>query len=218
MSDTDLVLHVGQKATVAEVIHAGAAVRALEGIVKDARKQVDERLRQIIDAESERTGTAFSGKWQGYNVYLTDPQPKPFIEDRDAFIEWCAENDHPLSVEREVKIIEPDRILKALDDLGDGVMVDSPEFESIIKDVITSLKVVEEFYVHEDIIDKSVAAGDWIVVGDGVVTAEGERVGGLGARLASKPTLTVKGDAKAKARVKREVSELIGLEVREVGA
>ena len=106
---TDLILFHGRGETLADRMRAAVQAEGLEALVKDAKTQVRTALADAVTDESERTGTQFTAKLDGWSAQWTDPDPKPSVTDREAFGEWAWHNAPYKVPETDVLIVKDEQ-------------------------------------------------------------------------------------------------------------
>lgn len=205
----DLTLYRPDDADLSTLLEAAADARALEGIVKDAKTHVDGQLRAKVERLSDATGTAFTGRHDGYAVALTDPQPQPKIADHSTFAEWAATRLPEAQQHDTPAIVDPSVVLafvQHFDELQTSAALQAAE------DLVDQgLEVRTEWLLPEDPFKLLVDRGHVKVTEDGVIDLDtGELVPGAAVSRA-KPQLRVTGDKRAKDARRRDVEQRLGI-------
>jgi len=197
---TDLTLFANDGSLVGH-LYSAAQARTLEGLVRDAKKATDARLREAIVEVQQQTGTAFTARSDGWSAVLTDPQPKAQVLDPDAFADWCValEDDAvEFVMTTHVTVTDHKAAAQALK-AGD------------VEALPGLLMVEERLSVPEDTIDTLIASGR-VRLGatEAFDTETGEVVPGVSVKTAS-PTLQVRGDKNAKGAMRAALVVALGL-------
>lgn len=203
----DLELFHGPGENLSDRLLMAAQARALVDIVKDVQREVDVALEDSVTAVSEATGTAFTargdGPVAGWSALITAPQPKPYISDRDAFVGWWVDEGLPHESREYVEVIDQERAVEML-------TCDSPLLDAVASKLIGCLAVRTEVLLPDDAAEQATVTAHPTDDGGYVNPDTGEVIPGLSWRRA-KPTLQVRGDGQAKARVRREVADRLGI-------
>ena len=213
-----LELFTGAGDTLAERMQAAIQAEALEGLVKAAKKQVRTALEDAVASESERTGTSFTARLDGWSAQLTDPQPKPHVTDREVFVGWwVAEGFDHQTVER-VEVTDHVRLATTIaiimdDSAGDGSRLrtgaDAEHLEQIL---VESAKVVTEHVLPEKALDSLTADARFVVTDGGLVdTATGEHVPGVECSRTAPQLRLVPKDKTVRLSAQREVASRLGV-------
>lgn len=201
--------------TLAERTRAVARGTVLVDVVKGLQDQAREALRQAVEAESERTGTAFTARLDGVTALLTDPQPKPRVADHGAFAGWFADAypDDVQKVDR-VEVLSPRGAVKVLSVIESPIFAeDTPTLAAAAVDLAACLSVTTEVLLPEKALDLAYDRGRLHVTDDHVIdVTTGEPVPGLAVSRA-KPVLQVKLDKQARVAAGRQVREAMGIPV-----
>lgn len=198
--------------TLADRTRAVARGTVLVDVVKGLQDQAREALKQAVEQESERTGTAFTARLDGVTALLTDPQPKPKLIDRDAFAGWFAEAypDDVEEVER-VEVIDGHRAVRLTADIEVGAPDGQEDWENAARALASCVKVYTEVLLPEKAIDLAYDRGRLHVTDDHVIDVDtGEPVAGLAASR-GKPVMQVKLDKQARMVAGRQVREAMGI-------
>lgn len=178
----------------AKVRRAGQA-KALVSFAQDVEAAAKRDLKREVDAEAARTGTGFSAKVDGVRATLSDPQPKPYVEDAEAFEVWWVANDFRFDEARQVRVIDHDACAQAILNGEDPTEFLSIKYETLLPD---------------NPLD-SLTASHFVVADDGIVdTTTGEHVPGVSCRI-GKPTLSVTPDKQAKQRDRAVIASYFGM-------
>lgn len=182
-----------------KVRRAGQA-KALVSFAQEVEAAAKRDLKREVDAEAARTGTGFSAKVDGVRATLSDPQPKPYVEDQEAFEDWWEASGFAFEVTWQVIVNDHEACARA-------VMAG--------EDPTDFLNLKRVMLLPENALD-SLTASHFVVVDDGIVdTTTGEHVPGVSCRIA-KPTLSVTPDKAAKARDRAVIASWFGMPV-EIG-
>ena len=217
---TDLVLFAGPGETLADIMRAAVQAEGLEALVKDAKTQVRSALADAVTVESERTGTQFTAKLDGWSAQWTDPDPKPSVTDPETFGEWAWHNAPYKVPETDVLIIKDEQAAaQVLSDLGNHVTEQSP-LPSIVKAVKRLFDEMEpgyEYVLPADPFTPLIDSGRCKIVGAGydgyalIDTDTGETVPGVTVtRARPQLRLVPKGKPQRQA-AKRDVAEVLGI-------
>jgi len=215
----DLELFSGKGTTLAYRMRAAVQAEGLEALVKDAKTNVRDALKVAVDIESERTGTSFTGKLDGWSAQMTDPDPKPSVTDRQAFGKWVVHSTSlPSEARLRVVVIDHDAASHILVNVGRGTIGNIS-----IDDLFGALKVIDEYSFPADPFTPLLDSGRCMTVGsdvDGwmlVETETGETVPGVTVtRQQPQLRLVPKGKAQ-RAKARRDVAELLGIPAEIVG-
>ena len=223
---TDLILFHGRGETLADRMRAAVQAEGLEALVKDAKTHVRTALADAVTDESERTGTQFTAKLDGWSAQWTDPDPKPQVSDREAFAEWAWKNAPYDVPELDVLVVHDEqRAAMALTWLGNSITEGDPP--EMVRDKVDALfEVLEpgyEYALPADPFAPLIDSGRCKIIGnpdDGyqlVDTDTGETVPGVKVTR-QKPTLRLvpKGKAQRQA-AKRDVAEVLGIDQAALG-
>jgi hypothetical protein len=211
---TTLELFTGEGETLGDRMRAAVQAEGLEALVKDAKAHVRTALQDAVDAESERTGTSFTSKLDGWSAQMTDPDPKPQVTDRQAFGDWARlSTSLPIEVSDRVVVLDHEAAMELIE-----LIVTRGGNRQTLADLAgTSLGIEEDYLLPADpitpLIDSDrcriIATNDdgWILVD----TKTGEKVPGVTVTRA-RPTLRLVPKGKAqRAKAKRDVAELLGV-------
>jgi hypothetical protein len=205
----------------ADRMRAAVQAEGLEALVSDARGHVRQALRDSVEEESARTGTAFTARLDGWSAQMTDPEPKPRVTDAVALYEWTLQAGIDLGakeVER-VEVIDHAIVSDALSDYA-NLKADGASESMLLKALERLLGAIDfdyEVVLPEKPLDALLDTGRCQIVGnegDGwalIDTETGESVPGVTVTR-SAPTLRLvpKGKAQRQA-AKREVARLLGV-------
>lgn len=211
---TDLIAFT-ETATLASHLHAAAQARTLEGLVRDAKRACDDRLRVAIGEVNEQTGTAFTARVDGWTAVLTDPQPKPAVVNEGEFLEWAEDGgvDLEVAITEHVVVTDHRAAAEALR-LAASSDVDNFGWPRRLAEV---LRVEEVVSVPEDAVESLVASGRVALTSTAAIdTATGEVVPGVAVKQAA-PTLQVRGTKEAKQAQRAELVRILGLPAELVG-
>lgn len=226
-----LVVHEVRRApdTVADALDLHVRLSALSGWVNERKSHVADWLKAKGEARILEDGAAPTWRLTDGQVILTDPKPKPSIEDREAFAAWYEQAGGTVT-RRRTATVDPDALL-TFHDRMEGIVVDDQwqagEAAIWLVDAVT---VTEDVLLPEDVLDRLLAGDDLPVPEVGarcvihtpedrdpyvVDTVDGGPVPGVTVRPAQARTIMVKPTPDAKARVRRELESLIGPPVLE---
>lgn len=205
---TDLELFVGPGETLGDRMRAAVQAEGIEALVKDAKKHVRTALADAVTEESERTGTSFTAKLDGWSAQWTDPDPKPQIIDREAFGEWSSADKYVALAVSDTRGLLG--LIAAAEAHRDNKAVP-------VDDLRSCLTTATEYLLPEDPFTPLIDSGRCKIHGtpdDGyllVDTETGEQVPGTTVTRADPQLrLVPKGKAQRQA-AKREVADRLGI-------
>lgn len=196
----------GTSDTLADRVRAVARGTVVLDVVKALQDEARTSLREAVDQESARTGTAFTARLDGVTALVTDPQPRPRVTDEAAFAAWFGEayGEDVQRVQR-VEVIDQARAVHALVYIGQG------DPDECVAELEASLKLVDETVLPAKALDLAVDRARIHVTGDACIDVmTGEHVPGTTVTT-GQPVLQVKLDRAARARATAEVRAVLGL-------
>lgn len=202
MRAADLEVFAGPGDTVAQRMDAVIQARALEELVKRAKKHTDEALedsvRQLADTAG---GGGFTYRHEDWSAVLTDPKPKPKIDDAETFAEWYVDVGGEVRFVERVEVADHYLAVELVRDAG-NVQWD---------DLLGCLKIVSETILPDDPFTPLVKDGTVKVTDAGVIdTSTGERVPGT-AVSRDTPKLQVRPGSGRKDMAVRALARQLGL-------
>lgn len=215
--------------SVAEALDLHVRLTALSGWVSDRQKRISGWLKDKGEAALEAEGAIPTWRLPAGQVILTDPKPKPSIEDREAFAAWYEQAGGTVA-RRRTAHTDPDALLAFHDRMADIVVDDQWQAGEAAVWLLEAVTVTEDVLLPEDVLDRLLAGDDLPVPDVGarcvihtpddadpyvVDTVDGGPVPGVTVRPAGSRTIQVKPTPDAKARVRRELESLIGPPVLE---
>ena len=171
--------------TVADALRELGRVKAFGDILKEHEETVRSTLQTAADSHTEET--AWSQKLKGVgHAYVTEPDPRPVITDRDAFTAWAAEHTPKRTASRlTVDVGALEHLLNA----GDG----NPAIAAYLEELgVLRTETLVDATLHEEVFEGATLRGTDGDANEGeVITPEGEVIPGLGWARAT-PQLTVR--------------------------
>lgn len=229
--DTPLGVLRHEPASVAEALDVHMRLSALAAWVSERKGHVSDWLKAKGEARLVEDGAAPTWRLDDGQVILTDPKPKPAVDDREAFAAWYEQAGG--TVDRRRTATAPDHaLLRFHDEVTPhlGTPVRGPEYGPAAFIVIAAGDLHEAITVTEDVILPDDVL-DWLLAGDDlpdpdvgarvqvhdsgkdiylVDTVTGEKVPGTVVRPANARGIQVKPTPDAKARVRAELDRLLG--------
>lgn len=212
-----------------------ARCQAVAALVKGEEDRVRADLEADADTIEAATGGAYNVPMKGLGrVYRTDPQPKPYVADREAVERWMREEEPDLVGYRDaVEVVDHPGLLEAIAELdalardhvrdNDGNPAGQPAGPLPLSHATTdaarllrrSLRVVRTPLLPADPVQALLDLRDaeehrYVLTPDGVVhVPTGVLVPGIETRTAARQ-LTVKVEPDAKRRYVAELRALLG--------
>lgn len=223
-----------QPGSVADALDVHLRLTVLSAWVAERKSTVADWLKAKGEARLAEDGAAPTWRLDDGTVLLTDPKPKPAVEDRAAFAVWYEAAGGTVE-RRRTATATPDVLLRFYDSAIRAV--DAAEDEYATKMALAAgyllraMDVTEDVLLPEDVLDGLLAGDDLpdpdvgarVVIHYPVNPVEegqrdpylvdvvtGERVPGTTVRPAGPRTVQVRPDTKAKTRVRGELDRLLG--------
>lgn len=221
-----------EPASVADAADLDLRLAALADWLKERRDYVrDWLLSTALDRHAE-DGAAPTWRLDGATVTLTDPKPKPYVADADAFGRWYAAR---CDVDVDAVVVRPGSTERATDDVAVHVrvsapeaaladfavammMVDTDDYDATVgtaRRLAASLTVERQVIVADGLLDSLVEEGAVVVAAtdDGgycaFVAVSGEVVPGVSVRPPADPTIQLRPSQATRDRVRRELDTVL---------
>lgn len=160
-----------QPGSVADALDVHLRLTVLSAWVNERKSTVADWLKAKGEARLAEDGAAPTWRLTDGQVILTDPKPKPAIEDRDAFAAWYEDASGELLIRRRTATVDPpDALLSLVDAVNhpDAKSQDYTASERYVCDVLApaaeelakAITVTEDVLLPEDVLDGLLSGDD----------------------------------------------------------
>lgn len=215
--------------SVADALDLHLRLTALSAWVNERKGQVVDWLKAKGEARLAEDGAAPTWRLTDGLVLLTDPKPKPAVDDPERFAAWYQEAGGTVG-HRRTASVDPDALLQFHDAVDPAEHATDAEYEHACalaaNRLVVHVTVTEDVLLPEDVLDGLLTGTDLGQPGDGprvtihtpdddadpylVDTVTGERIPGTTVYPAGAHAIQVRPTPKAKARVRGELDSLLG--------